>query len=50
VGTEFMEELGTRHNIPISAPFATLDTNYHALAIDVADLQVSIQRVVLRWV
>ena len=38
--TEFFEQLHTEHDIAIFATLATLDTNHHALAIDVSDFQV----------
>ena len=40
MGTEFFEQLRTEHDIAIFATLATLDTNHHALAIDVSDFQV----------
>src|SRR6266436_660543 len=38
--TEFFEQLGTEHDIAIFAPLTTLDTDHHALTIDVADFQM----------
>jgi|SRR5580658_2881506 len=40
MGTEFFEQLGTEHDIAIFASLTTLDTNHHALAVDVAGFQV----------
>ena len=40
MGTKFFEKLWTKHDIAIFATLATLNTNDHALAIDVADFQV----------
>src|ERR1700693_4954641 len=37
---EFVEQLGTEQHIPISAAFAALDVNHHALAVNVADFQL----------
>ena len=37
--TQFIEQLGTEHDITIPASLAALDVNHHALAVDVADLQ-----------
>ena len=45
VCTQFIEQLGAEHDIAISAPFAALDVNHHALAVDVADFQVCQLRV-----
>src|ERR1700687_1432752 len=39
MGTEFFEQFRAEHDIAIFATLATLDTNHHALAIDVSDFQ-----------
>src|SRR5260370_13923448 len=36
---ELVEQLWTEQHIPISAAFAALDVNHHALTVDVADFQ-----------
>src|SRR5208337_4033369 len=42
---QFFEQLGAEQHIAISAPFAALDVNDHALAVDVGDFQVRQLRV-----
>src|SRR5208337_5653449 len=37
---QLVEQLGAEQHIAISASFAALDVNHHALAVHVADLQV----------
>src|SRR5262249_36451609 len=38
--TEFFEQLGTEHHIPVFPSLAALNVNHHTLAVDAADLQV----------
>src|SRR5207253_7080889 len=38
--TQFFKQLWAKHHVPIFAPLATLDVNYHALAVDVRNFQV----------
>src|ERR1700675_3782160 len=40
VDAQCLEQLGTEHDITVLAPLASPDMNDHALAVDVADLQV----------
>src|SRR3989454_5081628 len=37
---QFQLRQDTKHHVPIFAPLATLDVNYHALAVDVRNFQV----------
>jgi hypothetical protein len=37
---QFFEQLGAEHDIAVLAAFSSLDMNHHALAVDIADLQV----------
>src|ERR1700756_3133631 len=36
---QFVEQLGTEHDISIYATFAALDVDHHALAVDIAEFQ-----------
>src|SRR5258708_7078136 len=36
---EFVKQLWAEQHISVSAAFAALDVNYHALAVDIADFQ-----------
>ena len=38
--TKLLEQLKTKHHVPVSAPLAAFDVNHHALAVDVPELQV----------
>src|SRR5882762_11949490 len=40
VDAQRIEQLGTEHDITVLAPLASPDMNDHALAVDIADLQV----------
>jgi hypothetical protein len=40
VPAQFFEQLGTEHDNAVLAAFSSLDVNHHALAVDIADLQV----------
>src|SRR5262249_32900438 len=37
---QFFEQLGAEHDVAVFAAFPSADMNHHALAVDVADLQV----------
>lgn len=37
---QFFEQLGAEHDIAVLAALSSLDVNHHALAVDIADLQV----------
>jgi hypothetical protein len=37
---QFFEQLGAKHDIAVFVAFSSADVNHHALAVDVADLQV----------
>ena len=36
---QFPEQFWAEHHIPVFAPLAASDVNYHALTVDIADLQ-----------
>ena len=36
----FFEQLGAEHDVAVFAAFSSADMNHHALAVDVAELQV----------
>ena len=38
--TKLLEQLKTKHHVPVPAPLAAFDVNDHALAVDVPELQV----------
>jgi hypothetical protein len=40
VFTEFFEQLSTEHHVSVFASLAPLDVNHHALAVDIAELEV----------
>src|ERR1700746_4107468 len=40
VVAQFFEQLGAEHDIAVFAAFSSADVNHHALAVDIADLQV----------
>jgi hypothetical protein len=40
VFAQFFEQLGAEHDIAVFAAFSSPDVNHHALAGDIADLQV----------
>ena len=37
---QFFEQLGAEHDIAVFAALSSADMNHHALAVDIADLQV----------
>jgi len=37
---QFFEQSGTEHDVPVFAALSSADMNHHALAVDIADLQV----------
>jgi len=37
---QFFEQSGAEHDVAVLAAFSSADVNYHALAVDIADLQV----------
>jgi hypothetical protein len=38
--TKLLEQLKTKHHVPVPASLAAFDVNHHALAVDVPELQV----------